>query len=333
MKKFITPNYNEVKVSKVNQFETEFTLSPLERGFGNTIGNAIRRILLSSVPGVAPFGLKIKGISHEFQTIKDVEEDVVRLILNIKKLRFIHKPGSIEENDFLTVKAVSKNGELRAKDLDLPPLLEVVDKELLIATTSKDKALEFELFVKSGRGFITFEENKDFIKDHITELNSEISSGEVIAIDSEFSPIVNVAYKVEELNSSSPTIEEKLTISIKTDGSIEAKDAIALASDILSSHLAIIADIANLDKKEIFSQEEARKEANSIQAQRPISELNLSVRSYNCLKREGIETIAQLAVMPKIEIQSIPNLGAKSLEEIMEKLEEYRINFMGEGGE
>ncbi|MCR8613232.1 MAG: DNA-directed RNA polymerase subunit alpha [Mycoplasma sp.] len=331
MNKFIKPNYNEVKINKKNSFDTQFEVSPLERGFANTVGNALRRVLLSSVNGVAPFAIRVAGVAHEFQTIKDVKEDVVSLILNLKNIRFKHKLNSIAPTDFLTIRVEGKKGKVKAGDLELPPQLEVVNPELEIATLNKDKALNLEIFVRGGKGFVSFEENKLFLNGVKTELSSKLKSGELIAIDSNYTPIEKVSYDIRELNTSSPTIEEKLTLNVKTDGSVEAKEALSQAAKILIGHLEIIQNVdENLDASQIWS-EETKQNTKQNEVNMSISDLNLSVRSYNSLKKVGIESVNELKLKNKSEIASIQNLGKKSLDEILDKLKEIGIVIKGTG--
>ncbi|CAM9145276.1 DNA-directed RNA polymerase subunit alpha [Mycoplasma todarodis] len=326
MEKFMKLAYSEIKKQRISEYETAFTIQPLERGFANTLGNAIRRVLLSSVTGVAPFATKIAGVSHEFQTLANVEEDVVQLILNLKELKFTYNPEIIKDGEIYTISIKSPKGEVTAADLVLPVGMEIVDPTQHIATVSKAKALELELFVRSGRGFVGFDKNKDFVKTVSTQIETKLTSGNIIAIDSDFSPIKQVAYETRELNSSAPIIQEALEFKIKTNGSVEAKDALAQAANILMSHLAIMQDISNLDAEEVF--EEAKKaEENSKSLSLSISSLDLSVRSYNSLKRAGYNKVADISNLTLSELENIKNLGKKSVSEIIEKLETHGITF------
>ena len=328
MEKFIKLQYNEVETKKVSDFETSFTIKPLERGFANTLGNAVRRVLLSSVSGVAPFAIKVSGVDHEFQTIDGVKEDAVQLILNLKKVRFVYNPELFVEGEVVKVSLSAKAGQVTAADFKLPAGVQLVNPNQEIATVSKSGSIEIDMFVRSGRGFVSFEENKTLIRDYSAKMESSIKSGAFIAIDSDFSPVVNVAYQSVELNTSSATIQEKLTFNVKTDGSVEAKDAIAQAAHILMSHLQILSDVSNIGKDEIFQEiiEEAKED--SVESV-PVSSLDLSVRSYNCLKRSKIETLDQLASITMEELVNIKNLGKKSVDEIIDKLAEYNITLKG----
>jgi DNA-directed RNA polymerase subunit alpha len=329
MEKFIKLNYSEVKAKKVSNFESEFVIEPLERGFSNTIGNAIRRTLLSSVSSVAPFAIKISGADHEFQTIKNVSEDVVQLVLNIKSLKFHYSPEIFADDEIVRVYVKAKKGEVKASQIELPNGVTLVNENHYIGTAATDGALEFELYLTSGRGFVSFNKNKLFIKKNQNKLETKIKTGQVIAIDSDFSPVKKVAYETKELNSSAPIIQESLTLKITTDGSIDAKDALAQAAFILSAHLDIIKNVANLDKEDIFK-EAMKKDEQSKSLSLSLSALDLSVRSYNSLKRAGFNKISELSTLSLSELESIKNLGKKSVKEIIAKLEEHQI-FISDG--
>ena len=324
MEKFAKLKYSEVKTKKINKNETSFTIQPLERGFGNTLGNAIRRIILSSVSGVALFALKIEGVEHEFQTISGITEDVVQLILNIKSIKFVYNKEIFKDLEIVRVSLDHKSGKIKASDLTLPVGIEVVDGDVKIATAAKNKNLKFELFLIPGRGFISFEENKIRLKEFASKIESKISDGALIAIDSDFSPVENISYDSVELNSSSAIIEEKLTINVKTNGSIDAKSAISQASNILIEHLQVMANVGNLEKEEIFKQKEDLEKINIVKPI-PIAQLDLSVRSYNCLRRSGLDTLEDLSKLTIPELESIKNLGKKSVDEIIEKLAKNNV--------
>lgn len=324
MQKFNKLKYNEVEVMKKNEFESSFVLKPLERGFANTLGNALRRVMLSSITSVAPFAVKIEGADHEFQTLTGVSEDVVSLILNLKTLKFVYNSEVFQDGEVVKVSLKSPKGEVRAKDLTLPAGVQVVNPDHYIGTASKDGAIELEIFLISGRGFKSYEENKAVVKELTTQIESKIKKGSLIAIDSDFSPIDKVSYEAVELNSSSAIIQEKLTITVKTDGTVEAKDVIAQGAQILSAHLGMLADVSNLEKDDIF---EEFLESDKKPSSQPVSitSLDLSVRSYNCLKRAQLETVEDLAKLTKRELKEIKNLGAKSVEEIITKLIEIEV--------
>ena len=328
MKKFTKLNYTEIETKKINEFETSFSIAPLERGFANTLGNAVRRILLSSISGVAPFAVKASGVDHEFQTIQGLKEDAVQLVLNLKKVRFVYNPEVFQDNEVIKVTLKAGVGEVKAKDLSLPAGVQIVDGSQYIATVAKTGKLELELFLISGRGFTSFEENKDIIKVIGNKMESTIKDGSIITMDSDFSPVVNVSYESVELNTSSATIQEKLTLNVKTDGSVEAKDAVAQASNILISHLELLSDVSNITREAIFQEVQIHQnEASSEDIQ--ISSLELSVRSYNGLRRAGYTTLGQLSEISFDELANIQNLGKRSIEEIIAKLEENNIKLKG----
>lgn len=324
MEKFEKLKYSEIETRKVSDNESSFSLKPLERGFANTLGNAVRRVILSSVSGVAPFAVKVEGVDHEFQAITGVKEDVVQLILNLKDIRFKYNPEVVQDEEVVRVSLNGGKGEVTSKDLTLPAGLELVSGDMPIANVSANSELNLEIFLVAGRGFKSFEENKETIKVKQNLIETSLPSGSLIAVDSDFSPVINVAYSSEELNSSSAEIQEELKINVKTDGSVEAKTAIAQAAHILISHLEVISNVDNIEKAEIFQAVKvAEKEAPSESIN--ISALDISVRSYNCLKRSNIETLDQLAEMTYQELENIQNLGKKSLEEILSVLNEHNI--------
>lgn len=329
MRKFTKLNYTEIETKKVNEFESSFSIAPLERGFANTLGNVVRRVLLSSISGVAPFAVKAADVEHEFQTISGLKEDAVQLILNLKKVRFVYNPEVFQDGEIIKVSLKSSGeGEITANDFILPAGVEVVDSSQVIATASKTGKLELELFLISGRGFTSFEENKELVKTLSNKMDSTLKTGSIITIDSDFSPIVNVSYESVELNTSAATIQEKLTINVKTDGSVEAKDAIAQAANILISHLEILADVSNIAKEAIFQEIEVVQDDSSSE-EILVSSLELSVRSYNGLRRAGFTTLGQIAEISYDELSNIQNLGKRSIEEIIAKLEEHNITLKG----
>ncbi len=326
MEKFIKLSYSEIKTNKISANETSFSIKPLERGFANTLGNALRRVLLSSISGIAPFATKISGVSHEFQTIPNVEEDAVQLILNLKQLKFIYNSDLVKDGEIYTIKLNAPKGEVTVSDLILPAGIEVADKGQVIAHTQKAGALELELFVKSGRGFVSFEKNKDFIKVNQTSIDTKLKSGTMIAIDSDFSPVKQVSYEIKDLNSSAPIIQEELALTIKTDNSVEAKAALSQAAHILISHLDVMKNMSNLDAEEVFEETKVVEESSK-SLSLSISSLDLSVRSYNSLKRAGYNKLSDLSNLTLSELENIKNLGKKSVTEIIEKLEQHGITF------
>ena len=329
MEKFAKLKYTELETKKVSPFETTFTLTPLERGFANTIGNAVRRTLLSSVSGVAPFAIKVEGVDHEFQTVKGITEDAVQLILNIKEVRFIYNPEVFVDGEIVKVSLKSKEGQIVASDLTLPAGVELANKNALIANVAKGGTLNLEIFLRAGRGFVTFSDNKDTIKEFGAKIETTLKTGTIIAVDSNFSPIERINYTSTELNTSAGVIQEKLTLDIKTDGSVEAKDALAQANQILVQHLLVLSDVSNIEDDTIFTDGLEAKKDDSKEVV-DISSLNLSVRSYNCLKRAGKTTLDQLGEMTMDELVNTKNLGKKSVEEIIDKLQEFDIVLKGD---
>ncbi|VEU70948.1 DNA-directed RNA polymerase subunit alpha [Mycoplasmopsis glycophila] len=313
------------EIKQVGEYETTFVLEGLERGYGNTLGVALRRVLLSSVTSLAPFAIRIEGVEHEFQTIKDVVEDVPSLIMNLRKVRFSYNPETISDTEIIKVSLTSdEKGKINSRYLEVKNSagIEVIDHNLHIAEVMSENALKLELYLRPGRGFMSFEENKAFLSKKESELESDIKKGQFIAVDSNFSPIEKVYYNVNELNSSSTKIEESLEFTIKTDGTVKAKDALRTASEILIAHLQVIGDVDSMAKIELF-EEEVKETENKDETDIDITELNLSVRSLNALKRIKKTKLSQIASMKYEELEQTKNLGKKSIQEIVEKLKEY----------
>ncbi len=283
-----------------------FVIEPLDRGFGYTFGNSLRRVLLSSLEGAAVTSVKIEGVAHEFTTLPGVREDVIDLILNLKSLTCrLHG-----ESPEIEVRLEKKGpGSVTAGDIQAPADLEVLNPELEIAHLSEKGRLEMTLTIGRGRGYVPAELNR----------GPEHTVG-VIPVDSIFSPVRRVSYEVEAARVGQRTDYDKLTLDISTDGSVEPKEAVAQAAEILIRQLAIFTD---LERIEGFG-ETVEPEVEIPQARGmenfPIEELELGVRSYNCLKRVGIETIGDLVTKSDAELSAIPNFGKKSIEEVKEAL-------------
>lgn len=328
MSKLTTINYNELKLLKTSDNKTSFVIQPLERGMANTLGTALRRVLLSSVYGYAAFAIKIAGVEHEYTAIKDVSVDVLSLIANLSKMSFMYNEESFNTEQIFKIHFKStKAGIVKISDIELPSGLEFaqnLDLDQEIATLSSPTALEFELFVKSGRGYINFEKNKLIIEENRNLLLSSIKKGKILAMDSNFSPILKVMHKTEELNSSSYDIQEKLQIEIETNGSIDAKTAISFASKILMAHLSTIGNIENLDINDVFETKKTVKEVSKYENM-TIDDLDLTVRSSNGLKRAQITKISELVNLTENELKNITSIGEKSVREIIEKLKERKI--------
>src|SRR5919107_4207434 len=296
-----------------------FSIEPLDRGFGYTFGNSLRRVLLSSLEGAAVTSVKIEGISHEFTTLTGVREDVTDIILNLKSLICRLHGDSPEIEVRLDKKGA---GAVTAADIEAPADLEILNPELEIANLSDKGRLEITLTIGRGRGYVPAELNR----------GPEHSIG-VIPVDSIFSPVRRVSYEVEAARVGQRTDYDKLTLDVTTDGSVSPRDAIAEAAEILIRQLAIFTDI---DKIEGFGEAMEVDAAEAPQAHGmenfPIEELELGVRSYNCLKRVGIETIGDLVTKTETELAAIPNFGKKSIEEVKETLQAHGLNLRG-GGE
>jgi DNA-directed RNA polymerase subunit alpha len=301
---------------EVNEDRGVFVVEPLDRGFGYTFGNSLRRVLLSSLEGAAVTSVKIEGVAHEFTTLKGVREDVTDIILNLKNLICLLHGESPEVEVRLEKKG---SGPVKASDIEAPADLEILNPDLEIANLSDKGRLEITLTIGRGRGYVPAELNR----------GPEHTIG-VIPVDSIFSPVRRVSYEVEAARVGQRTDYDKLTLDVTTDGSVAPRDAIAEAAEILIRQLAIFTD---LDKIEGFG-EAAEAEAEAPQAHGmenfPIEELELGVRSYNCLKRVGIETIGDLVTKTEGELAAIPNFGKKSIEEVRETLAAHGLTLREE---
>ena len=282
----------------------KFIIEPLERGFGNTLGNALRRVLLRSLPGVAVTTIKIEGIQHEFSTVPGVTEDVSEIILNLKALS-----AKLYSDQMKTVTIDVKGPcEVKAKDIVVDDELEFVDPEAHIATLNEDAHLQMTLTVDSGRGYVSADKNK--------YPNMPIG---VIPIDSIFTPIKKVNYSVSDTRVGQITDYDKLTLEVWTDGSVQPDEAISLAAKILTEHLTLFVGLTEQVTTIAFTDQEDDKKEKVLEM--TIEELDLSVRAYNCLKRAGINTISELVQRNQEDMMKVRNLGRKSLEEVEQKLE------------
>lgn len=287
----------------------KFVVEPLERGFGITIGNAIRRILLSSLPGVAVYAIKIDGVLHEFSTVPGVKEDVTEMILSLKELSATMED---EEPKVLKIQAVGPC-EVKGSDIICPPGVEVVSKDLYIATLDEGATLNMDLYVNKGRGYISAEENK-----------KESMPIGVLPVDSIYTPIEKVSYHVENTRVGQRSDFDKLTLEVLTNGSINPQEGISLAAKVLDEHLKLFIDLtSHIGNVEIMVEKEEDKKEKVLEM--TIEELDLSVRSYNCLKRANINTVEELANKSEEDMMKVRNLGKKSLEEVIQKLEELDL--------
>jgi DNA-directed RNA polymerase subunit alpha len=305
---------------EVSENRGVFVIEPLDRGFGYTFGNSLRRALLSSLEGAAVTSVKVEGVAHEFTTLPGVREDVTDIILNLKNL-ICRLHGESPEIEVHVAKRGT--GAVTAADIQAPAELEVLNPDLEIANLSDKGKLELTLTIGRGRGYVPAELNR----------GPEHTIG-VIPIDSIFSPVRRVAYDVEAARVGQRTDYDKLRIDITTDGSIEPREALAQASEILIRQLMIFTDP---DKIEGFGEAAAAVDGGGPEVSLahgmenfPIEELELGVRSYNCLKRVGIETIGDLVSKSEAELAAIPNFGKKSIEEVKETLGTHGLNLRGD---
>ena len=313
----------EFQVPKIVHEEVDerrgiFVIEPLDRGFGYTFGNSLRRVLLSSLEGAAVTSVKIEGVAHEFTTIPGVREDVTDIVLNLKNLICRLYGDSPEIEVRLSKKGA---GSVIAGDLEAPADLELLNPELEIAHLSDRGKLELTLTIGRGRGYVPAELNRGL----------EHTIG-VIPIDSIFSPVRRVAYDVEAARVGQRTDYDKLRLDITTDGSIDPRESVAQAAEILIRQLAIFTDVEKIEGLTQVAAAETAPEATVAHGMEnfPIEELELGVRSYNCLKRVGIETIGDLVTKTEVELGAIPNFGKKSIEEVKETLAAHGLNLRGE---
>ncbi|MGW8753889.1 DNA-directed RNA polymerase subunit alpha [Bacillus wiedmannii] len=287
----------------------KFVIEPLERGYGTTLGNSLRRILLSSLPGAAVTAIQIDGVLHEFSTVEGVVEDVTTIILNLKKLAL--KIYS-EEEKTLEID-VQGEGIVTAADITHDSDVEILNPDLHIATLAKNAHFRMRLTAKRGRGYTPADANK-----------SEDQPIGVIPIDSIYTPVSRVTYQVEKTRVGQVANYDKLTLDVWTDGSIGPKEAISLGAKILTEHLNIFVGLTDeAQNAEIMVEKEEDQKEKVIEM--TIEELDLSVRSYNCLKRAGINTVQELANKTEEDMMKVRNLGRKSLEEVKHKLEELGL--------
>lgn len=305
----------EIEKPKIEQVELtedygKFVVEPLERGYGITLGNSLRRILLSSLPGTAVTSVRIDGILHEFSTIPGVVEDTVDIVLNLKKLLV-----KLHVDEPVTIHVVAdKPGKFLAGDIVVDPSVEILNPELHIATLEEGAKLEMEITVAKGRGYVSAERNKE--PDHPIGL---------IPIDSIFTPVKKVNYSVEDTRVGQITDYDRLVLEVWTDQTIAPDEAVSLAAKIMMEHLKLFTDLTeSVSDVEIM----VEKEEESIDRllEMTVEELDLSVRSYNCLKRAGINTLAELTRRTEEDMMKVRNLGKKSLAEVKEKLAELGLS-------
>ena len=300
---------------KLDPSYAKFEVQPLERGYGTTLGNALRRVLLSSLPGAAPTSGKIEGVLHEFSTIPGVKEDVTEIILNVK--RIIAKVYTdTPKTDYIEANGA---GVIFAKDIVTDHEIDIINGDLHIATLSDKARLYMEIVFENGRGYVTSEKNKE-------KYQSAIG---VIPVDSVYSPVDKVNYTVTNCRVGQITDYDKLTIEIFTDGTIAPEDALSLSSKIITEHMNLFTDLSD-DIANTDIMVETKEETKDKVLETTIEELDLSVRSFNCLKRAGINTVADLVSKSEAEMMRVRNLGKKSLEEVVNKIQTLGLEFSKE---
>lgn len=290
---------------------SRFILDPLEPGFGYTLGNSLRRTLLSSIPGAAVTNIRIQGVSHEFSTIPGVKEDVVEVILNIKNLVVS------SEHDAPVVAHLSKSaaGPVTAADIQVPAGVEVHNPELVLATLNSKGKLEIEFIIERGRGYVQASQNR----------NPDAEAG-VIPVDSIYSPVLKVSYRVEATRAGEFTNFDKLVVDVETKSSMEPRDAVASAGSTLVELFGLAKEL-NEEAEGVEIGPAPVEIAASNELSTPIEDLDLTVRSYNCLKREGINTVSELIALSEDQLMNIRNFGSKSVDEVREKLAGLGLRF------
>lgn len=310
--KFTKPDVT-VLPSKEDSNKASFVISPLERGYGITIGNTLRRILLSSLPGTAIVNVKIEGVNHEFQMIDGVEEDVMSIILNLKKVILSTDSIDPEFEKHVEIRQLGE-GVVTAGDILSDDQLTVVNKDLVIANVLPEGKLFMDLTIRRGIGYTSSEANKV----HTKYVNT-------IAIDSLFTPVLRVTYDVEKTRVDKRTNYDKLHLEVETNGAIKPHEAVSLASKMMMEYLTVIVDL-DKDTHELSFITEKEDKVEHQKLEKPIEELDLSVRSFNCLKRAGINTLQELILKTEEEMMRVRNLGRKSLKEVKDKLEELGLS-------
>lgn len=307
----------EIEKPKITCEETgngkyaKFVVEPLERGYGLTLGNALRRTLLSAMPGAGPIAIRINGVQHEFSTIRGVSEDVIDIVLNIKCLAV--KTTSLNSN-FTTTLYIKKYtaGEVKASDIEPNPEVEILNPDLHICTM-EDTSLEMEILIGRGRGYVPADINKTRV-------------GDVgwIAVDSIYTPVKRVNYSVDSARVGQSMDYDKLTIEVETNGTLSAREVTSLAAKIIQDHTQLFVDLVESMKTvNVLKTREEDKQQKVLEMS--IEDMELSVRSFNCLKRAGINTVEDLTKRSKEDMLKVRNLGLKSLEEVIKKLESYGL--------
>lgn len=290
----------------------KFTVEPLERGYGITLGNSLRRIMLSSLPGVAVQSIKIDGVSHEFSTVPGVKEDVTEMILNIKGIvAKLHSDGP----KVVYIEATGEQ-EVTAGDIKCDSDVEILNPELHIATLGKEGRLFMSITLNKGRGYALADKNKQYVEGIIGE----------IPVDSIYTPVVKVNYNVENMRVGQITDFDRLTLEVWTNGTITAKNAVSLGAKIMSDHLSLFINLSEQADETVDVWKDSQTSSRSKVYEMTIEEMDLSVRSFNCLKRAGINTVEDLANKTQDDMIKVRNLGKKSLEEVIAKLESLGLS-------
>ena len=313
MIEFEKPNIECLEIDD-NKNYAKFVCEPLERGYGVTIGNSLRRILLSSLPGCAITSVKIDGVLHEFSTLPNVVEDIPEIIVNLKNVRL-----KFDENDEKTLRIEHKGeGEVTAGDIIADSSVEILNPDLHIATISEGGSLVMEMTADRGRGYNSSEKNK--------KPNQDIS---VLPIDSIYTPVKKVNYQVDNTRVGQMVDFDKLTIEVWTDGSLKPDEAISLAAKVMTGHLDLFIDLSEATKNtQVMIEKEENKKEKVLEMS--IEELELSVRSFNCLKRAGIATVEDLTNKSESDMLKVRNLGKKSFDEVVAKLHSLGLDFASE---
>lgn len=313
MKQFERANFS-IEEHNSDTSYAKFVIEPLERGFGTTLGNSLRRVLLSSLPGASIYAIKVEGVHHEFSVVKGVEEDITSIILNLKNL--VLKI----DNDEDYVLTIDKKGEgpVYASDILLPAEVEVVNKDLVIANLAVDGHLQMDIYARNGRGYVTANINK-----------KELKQIGMIPTDSNYSPVERVSYSVEPTRVGESEKYDSLIMEINTNGSKSCQEVLALSAKILIEHLNLFVELNDLALGTSIMAEEEEDTSHKV-LDMPIEDLDLSVRSYNCLKRANIQTVQELINRTEDDMNKIRNLGKKSLKEIKEKVIELGLSYQDE---
>lgn len=314
MIKFDKPDYKIKEYNESNHY-AKFEFSPLERGFAQTLGTALRRVMLSSMPGSAISSVKITGVMHEFQKIEGIVEDVTQIVLNLKSVVILNHSENKDEVKKMELTA-NKEGVITAGDIKHDADIEIVNPDQVICNLVKGGKIEMELTVSNGRGYVDSKENQK-------KLDAQVG---VIAMDTNYSPIERVAFEPLPTRVGQNENFDKLIMEVYTNGSLTPEEAMALSAKILIEHLNIVADLNNISNIDGMM---AEKQVDTITKtlETPIEEIEFSVRAYNCLKRAGINTVQDLINKKEVEVTKIRNLGKKSLKEVLDKVREMGLKF------